>query len=290
MAAGASTASPPILTPGSNHFNFEVFTRTLEPATYENMQLITRFDDKDRPYSLLTINKKARISSVALAGTAVGTGLTYQDPLGAPATVNPAGIYVALGWSANEDAETPYNFDQELGDEATRALAEGNDQNGAANFSSLTEFRGNGGADVTSATLRNAQGLLQRNTNGEAAPGRQDIYLVLDHSQYSAAMGIEEYAHAEARGDGENPYVKGVWSKGGGHNLLFSGVLPTTGDGTHGCLWIRKALAVAWNVRSKVVKEPTELQVRHILFNHLGTGIQHNLRAVAIRTANVIGA
>lgn len=290
MAAGASTASPPILTPGSNTFDYQVFTSTLEDATYQASMAIPRFEERERPYAGLTINKKARLSSVALGAGAVGTGLTYQDPVASPATLNPAGIYVAIGWSANEDAETPYDFDAELGSEAVRALAEGNDQNGCANFSSLTEFRGNGGADVTSATLRNAQGLLMRNTNGEATPGKVEIYLILDHSQYNATMAIEEYANAEARGDDERPYVKGVWSKGGGHNLMFSGVLPTTGDGTHGCLWIRKGFAVAWNERSHVVKEPTELQVRHILFNHLGTTIQHNLRAVAIRTASTIGA
>jgi hypothetical protein len=289
MAAGASTASPPVLTPGSNHFNFETWSRTIEDATYQKQQMIPRFRELDRPYSLQTVNKYARIDSVALATTAVGTGLTYQDPLGTPITLNPAGIYVALAWSQNEGAENPYNIDSDLASEAERALAEGNDENAALNIASLTEFRGNGVADVTSALLRNAQALLTRNTNGQVAPGMgEDIYLVLDASQYPAAMSIEEYANAEARGDGENPYVKGVWSKGGGHNLLFSTVLPTDANGTHGCLWVKPAFGVGWNVRSMIERQKEELQQRLILFNHLGTTIIHNLRAVDIRTGNTI--
>ncbi|MGQ0721018.1 MAG: hypothetical protein ACT4PE_05520 [Candidatus Eiseniibacteriota bacterium] len=291
MAAGLSTASPPVLTPGSNHVNYEVFSRTVESATYQKQQLIPRFKDVGRPYSKLTINKWARVSSTALAAGNHGTGLTYQDPVATPPTLDPAGIYVALAFSQNEAAENPYDLDSELSDEATRALAEGNDTNAALQFPALTQFRGNATDDVTSALLRNAQALLTRNSNGMIAPGAgMEIYLVLDASQYPAVMSIEEYANAEARGDGENPYVKGVWSKGGGHNLLFSTVLSTDVDGTHGALWVKEALGVGWNVRSMVKKQSLELQERCILFNHLGTTVIHDLRAVAIRTGNTIAA
>jgi hypothetical protein len=291
MAAGASTASPPVLTPGSNHVNYETWSESVEDGTYQKQMVLPRYKDVGRPYSLMTINKWARVDSVALAGTSVGTGLTYQDPVAAPPTLNPAGIYVALAWSQNENAENPYNIDSDLASEAERALAEGNDENGALQFASLTEFRGNGVDDVTSALLRNAQALLTRNSNGEITPGgEKEIYLILDSSQYPATMSIEEYANAEARGDDENPYVKGVWSKGGGHNLLFSTVLPTDGNGTHGCLWVREAFGVGWNVRSMIERQKEELQQRLILFNHLGTTIIHNLRAVSVRTGNTIAA
>ena len=291
MAAGASTASPPVLTPGSNHFNYETWKRTIEPATYQKAKVLPRFTDLDRPYSLLTGNKFARIDSVALAGTSPGVGLTYQDPLGTPYTLNPAGVYVGLAWSQNENAENPFNLNSDLASEAERAMAEGNDENGALQFAALTEFRGNGVDDASAALLRNAQALLTRNTNGEVAPGGEDeIYLCLDASQYEATMDIEEYANAEARGDDERPYVKGVWSKGGGHNLIFSTVLPTDGNGTHGCLWVKKAFGVGWNTRSMVIEEKVELQVRRTLFAHLGTTIIHNLRAVSLRTGNTIAA
>jgi len=292
MAAGASNASPPVLTPGSNHVNYEVFSRSVEDATYQKQQLIPRVRDFGRPYSLMTINKWARVDNSTLAQGAWGTGLTYQDPVTPPPTLNPQGLYVALAFSANEDAESPYNLDTELASEAERALAEANDELVAALFASLTQFRGNGVSDVNSTTLRVAQALLTRNTNGKVMPGGdQDIYLVLDASQYPATMSIEEYANAEARGDGENPYVKGVWSKGGGHNLLFSTVLPTDGNAAaHGCLWIREAFGVGWNVRSKVVREETELQKRIVLYNNLGVATIHDLRAVAVRTGNTIPA
>jgi hypothetical protein len=293
MAAGANTASPPILTPGLNHFNFETWSDSIEAATYQKQMFIPRIKEFKRPYSLLTVNKYARISSSALASTHVGhgTGIVYQDPKGTPPTIDPAGIYVALGWSENEDAENPYNLDSDLASEAERALAEGNDQNGLLLVPTLSQFRGDGVSDVSGALLRNAQALLTRNTNGQIVPGGdKDIFLILDASQYTACMAIEEYSSAEVRGDKEFPYVRGVWSKGGGHNLLFTTVVANDANGTHGVLGVREAFGVAWNVRSKTERQQFELQSRLILYNHLGTGVIHDLRAVGIRTGNTIPA
>lgn len=295
MAAGASTATPPVLTPGSNDMSMQTWQSTVEGGTYQKQQFIPLIDEYGKkPYLTGNVRKWARVSGVALASTAVGTGLTYQDPKGTAVTFSPAGVYVAFAISANEDATAgDINFDSELVGEAEQALAEANDQTVLANVTSLTQFRGNANDDANAALIRNAIGLLGANTNGKAAPGKVPIYMLLDAgSQYGAVMSIPEFTNAQIRGDGENPQVAGIWKTGSGVTMALTTVLTSDGNGTHGVLWIPSAFVIGWNVggRPAVRRQEVELQDRIILFNHFGSAVKHDLRAVDLRTNNTIPA
>ena len=290
MAAGASTASPPVLTPGSNHFNYEVWEAGTEEATYQKMLFIPRIADKKRAYSQLHIRKQARIASVSLGQTAVGTGLTYQDPLGTEVTLTPAGNYVGLAWSANEAAQNEIPLDSEFSSAMEQALAESSDSSALANVATLTQFRGNALADFDAAMIRNALALLGRNTNGAFAAGDSTIYGITDYAQQPHLMSVPEFTNAEVRGDAENPNVKGVWAKGNGVMFMYTTVATEDGNGVHGCVWVPSAFAISWNVRSQTFKQDVELQKRLILFNNFGSTVQHDLRAVGLRTNNTIPA
>lgn len=289
MAAGASTATPPVLTPGSNNIaNMEVWVDTVEDGTYQKQIFIPRCDEIKRPYAKAHIRKYARMAAVSLASTAVGTGLTYQDPKGTEVTLTPAGVYVATAFSANEDAQSDIPFDSDLANESERSLAEANDETVLANVSSLTEFRGNSVDDANAALIRNAAALLQENTNGMVVLGETTVYALLDSSQYGPAMSIPEFTSAQLRGDSENPNVSGRWIKGGGVTLAFSTVVTVDGNGANGVMWIPAAFAVGWNKRSQIKRQEIELQHRIILFNNFGSTVKHNLRAVALRTGSTI--
>lgn len=288
MAAGASSASPPVLTPGSNHFNYEVWQLTVEDATYQKQLFIPKIDEILRPYSKAHVRKYARMASVPLASTSVGLSLTYQDPLGTEITLTPTGNYVATAWSDNEAASDNVPLDSDLASEMERALAEASDQSALLQVASLTQFRGNGAADADAALVRNSLALLTTNTNGMFVPGQDTFYMILDSSQYSAAMSIPEYTNAQVRGDGENPNVKGIWAKGGGAMLSFSTVVAVDANGAHGVMFVPSAFAIGWNKRSQIKRQDLELQNRLILFNHFGVTIKHDARAVDLRTNNVI--
>ena len=290
MAAGASTASPPVLTPGSNHLNFEVWQDSVEDATYQRQLFIPRIQETERPYSKMHIRKYARMAANTLASTAVGTSLTYQDPVGVEVTFTPTGNYVATARSFNEDAATNVPFDSDLAAEMERALAEASDGSALTAVTSLTNFRGNAGTQIDSAMLRNATALLQNNTNGMIVIGTTTIYVLLDPAQHNAVMSMPEYANADVRGDDENPHVRGVWSKGGGTMLMYSTVLTVDANGANGVMWVPSAFAIGWNERSQVDRQTLELQKRIILFNHFGSGVRHDARAVALRTDQAIPA
>ena len=289
MAAGASTASPPVLTPGSNQIaSMEVWTDTVDGGTYQKQEFIPRIDEIKRPYAKAHIRKYARMSAVALASTSPGTGLTYQDPKGIEVTLTPAGVYVATAFSANEDANSDIPFDSDLANESERAMAEANDETVLLNVVSLTEFRGNNVDDANAALIRNAMALLTENTNGMVVPGETTVYALLDSSQYGPAMSIPEFTNAQMRGDSANPNVTGRWIKGGGVTLAFSTVVAVDGNGANGVMWIPSAFAIGWNKRTQVKHQEIELQNRVILYNNFGSTVKHNLRAVALRTGSTI--
>jgi hypothetical protein len=124
------------------------------------------------------------------------------------------------------------------------------------------------------------------NTNGLATPGETNpqVYGIFSHTQYPNLANIPEFNSALVRGDSENPYVKGVWTKGGGIMLLMSTVVQEDANGWHNCLYIPSAFVVAWNVRSRIKRQDFELTNKVIVFNNLGTAVKHNLRAVDMRT------
>jgi hypothetical protein len=292
MPGAAPTASPPVLTPGTAaaHLNFEVWEEGFDGATYQRMQSIPRFSTIKRPYSLGHIRNAARLGGNTLASTAVGTGLLYQNPVGAEVTVTPSENYVAIAFSFGEQARTDITIETEFASELEQALSEASEESAMANFATLTQFRGNDVYNIEAGGLRNATSLLGRNTNGVFAVGDSTIYGILDWSQHSHLMSIEEYTHADIRGDSENPNVKGMWSKGGGVMMMLSTVCTTDANGTHGCIWVPSAFAIGWNVRSRVYRQDEELQGRLIVANSFGSTVRHDLRAVGLRTDNTIAA
>lgn len=292
MPGALPTASPPILTPGtaSAHFNYEVWQRGVEPATYQKQLFVPRVDETERPYSKGHIRKHARVGINTMGSSDVGTGLLYQNPVGTEVTLTPAGNYVAVGWSENEDAMSDVPLDSDLADQMEMALAEGTDQVVMANIPALTNFRGGAGANYDTAMHRNALALIQRNTNGWVVAGQTTIYGILDVAQYPYIMGIPEFTNADIRGDAENPQVKGIWSKGGGVMMMLTTVATEDGNGVHGCMWVPSAFVVGWNVRTRTKRQDLELQNRLILYNNLGSTIKHDARAVGLRTDNTIPA
>jgi len=277
-------ASPPVMSPGgTTGFNYTKTARTIEAATYQKQIMIPLIEEAERLYGGLTLRKAARVAGAVVAQNSDGTGLTYVNPIGTPVALTPVGNVVPIAWSENEDAQMDQDLDPIAVDSGTSALAELTDQSVLALVPSLTNFFAN--ADVTAAILYQAQGRLMGQTNGMATPGgRPQVYAVFSHKQFQTLATIDIFNNAMVRGDSENPYVQGIWTKGGGLLLKLTTVVANDGNGDHNVVFIPSAFKISWNVRSRIKRQELELQNRVILYNNVGSGIMFDGRAIDIRT------
>lgn len=277
-------ASPPVLTPsGTTGFNRQTWPDTAEGTTYQKMVAIPMFDEY--PGRLLNrgnIRKQARATGQTLAQNAEGDTLTASDITGTPVTLDPTGRYVYGQWSENEDAQVDLNLDRVFADNFEQALAEVSDQAVLSSVPSLTQIMSQAGVDA--AMWRQAIARLVGNMNGAVMPGDNDIFAIFSHTQYPNLMSIPEFTEADVRGDGENPHVKGIYTRGGGVKLMLSTVVAQDGNGWHNFLGVRKCIVVGWNVRTRLKRQDLLLQNRIVLFNNFGSAIQHDLRGIDLRT------
>jgi len=275
-----------VMMPSVTNWQIKKYEPRAEEATYAKMDFIPTIDEGMRPFDQSISRKHTRVSGSTLAQSGDGTGLSYVDPRGTPVTLTPVGSYVPLAHSANMEAQNDLNLTSEEADAAEGALAELTETNALANLSSLTQIVTD--IDVTAALIRQAIAKLQINTNGMWRPGGTgpQAYGIFTATQSPALMGIPEVNSAEMRGDSENPYIKGIWTKGFGFMLMTSTVTPFDGTKWTSALYLAKAFRVAWNVRSMVRKLEVELATQYILYNNVGSTILHDLRAVAFQTTH----
>lgn len=270
--------------PGTNTgWNIEKWQRTVEDATYQKMRFIPIIDEGDKLFEQLHIRKHQRVAASTLAQTAAGTTLTTVSPIDSEVTVDPTGRYVAIYFSQNFTSQTDLNLTAEARGNAEQALAEATDEAALTDIQSNTVILSQ--ASVDGPLWRKAVGTLMGNTNGVAAPGdTPQMHAIFTHKQYPSLGTIPEFNSAEVRGDGENPFVKGIWMRGGGVMLHMSTVIANDANGDHNAVFIPSAYVASWNERTLLKVQEEELENRVILYNNMGTNVKHNLRAVAIRT------
>lgn len=275
-----------VLTPGTTTgWQIDKWQRTIEEATYQRMKFIPVIDEGDRPFNTLHVRKHLRVQGTTLGQSSDGTGLTYLTIIGTRVDITPVGSVVPVAWSENMDAQLDVNLDAEAAGNIEQALAELTEAAALANVQTLTQAISQ--PDVDGPMFRRAYGQLMGNTNGMAEPGGDvQVYGVFSHTQYPNLGNIPEFNSAEIRGDSENPYIKGIWTRGGGVMLLLTTVVANDGTAWHNCLFIPSAFVIAWNRRSSLIRDRAELQSRVIAYNNVGSGVKNDLRALDMRTTN----
>lgn len=281
MAALLGTA----ITPSLTNWDFNVYKRGFEAATYQDMKLIPVVDEAMRLYNQLTIRKATRLTAATLATTSDGTDLDYQSPVGVPVSLTPVHSVVPISYGDNQQAQTDFNITREMGAQITAALAEATESTVMANFQTATQFLSD--ADVSATMLRQAGARLFGNTNGNFGPGTSTpFYGFFSHTQLPNLQAIPEVNSAEMRGDAENPYVRGIWVKGFGFVLNISTVIPQDGNGWHNALLVASGLVTSWNQRSTIEEGKIELGNYAIAHNNMGSNILHDARLLIMRTTN----
>ncbi len=268
---------------GTTGFNRQTWADTIEATTYQKMVATPTI--KEYPGRILNtgnVRKQARATGATLAQSAEGLTLQYDTITGTPITITPVGRYVAVAWSENEDAQVEANIDRIAADNIEQALAEITDTACLAVVTSLTQTMSQ--ASIDAPMFRQAVGRLMGNMNGAAMPGDDKIMAIISHTQYPNIMQIPEYTDAQVRGDSENPHVKGIYGRGGGIQIMYSTVVAQDANGWHNPLYVREAFVVGWNTRSRIKRQDIELQNRIIVYNNCGFSVQHDLRAIDLRT------
>lgn len=283
MATPAASGGT-IIVPGTQTgLNRTVYSAKFFRTTYQRQILVPIVEEGERLFGAMVLRKEARVTAAALAQTSDGTGVTYVNPVGSPVTVSPGGVIVPIGWSENEDAQVDFNMDKIAGDAAASALAESIERTTAANFQTGTQIITNAVADAP--TLRAATALLTGNTNGEGmVGGPETIYGFFSNTQMVTLQGIPEVNNAQARGDSENPYVKGIWVRGFGMLLNISTVVAQDANGYHNAVFLAAALTVRWNTRSRIKRQDYEYRNGYYGYANVGSAVVYDNRMVVVRT------
>jgi hypothetical protein len=275
-----------IIVPGTHTgWNITTYRRKAAPATYQEMVFIPMCEDYGMKLGGTgTVPKAARVASAVLAQTDTGETLTASTLVDTAATLTAAGNYILIEWSDNEDVQViNFKINTLASGEVIRAMGEGSDTIALQNVASLTNTMSQAGVDGTGH--RQALGRLGQNTNGMAGPGQEQVYSVYTYTQLPNLGNIPEYNNAEIRGDSENPYVKGVWLRGGGVVLALSTAVYQDANGWHNPYFIREAFQIGWNTeKARVEEQRYNLATKVISFNNFGSGIVHNGRALDFRT------
>lgn len=276
-------ASPPVLTPGgTTGWNLQRWQKTFEFATYQEFVLIPLIDEGDgRLYGAYNVRKHARVGGTALGQSSDGDSLTASNIIASPIQVTPTGTYVYVAWSQNEEEQLDASLDEEGRKNIEKALAEATETNAAAIIPGLTQNLSQ--ADVDGPLLRQAFGRLMTNTNGMFAPG-DSIHGYFTTTQYPNIANISEFNSAQVRGDSENPYVKGVWTRGGGILMHFTTVVTNDVNGWNNALFHGSFAVAVWNTRSLIKRQDFLLQNRLICYNNVGFQVKNDLRAVGVRS------
>lgn len=270
-------------------YGTEAWNEVIEPAVYDKQAFVPNIKEFKRLFNKLNIPKITRDTYNTLSQTTgEGDSLTYGSATETEVELSPAGVYVAKKYSANLDKQTFLNLNGAFVQNVEDALAEGIETSACSNFTTLSTNLISA-ASIDAAAFRNGKARLlvsAKNVKGTPESGMQ--HLILPSMQYDDVMAISEFTHADARGDSENPMVKGVFVKAAGVMLHFTNVLPSAGGSSvYGCLWIPEAFGISWNERINVREQDFELQHKIIGYANFGSNIVHDGRAVRYETSAV---
>ena len=276
-------ADVPGSAPGSN-LPMNKWQDSIEGAVYESTIFLRRIREVIRGYGATKIRKITAGTGQTVSSTNDGTDVTFVSMNPDLVTISPTwyffghGFPDSLGWTSGD------GIDSAAADDVEEGIAAHVEGQALALPASLTNYVGNNAYDAEVAGFRAAVATLMNAGKVKTRTGKATIYGLLNTLQHDDAMSIPEFTNADQSGKGDSPNVSGVFGKGNGVLLDFSSLVNSDGNGSHGCLWVESAFGHFWNKRISVERQRFIKQTRIMADCHLGFGIIHNLRAIAIRT------
>jgi len=273
-------------TPGGTGANLTKtqYARGVEAAVYDKAKFLPLIQEWERGFNQLIVRKIAAGTGATLASTQDGTTMTFDSMGPTTITMSPTWLFTgrsypdSLPWTAGED------IDADAAADCEGALAAYLDTQLLADVASLTANVGNNATDIDAALWRSALASLYNSAKVLAEPGKSDIQMLLGALQVDDVLSIPEFTNADQRGDGQNPLVSGMVSKGVGVRANFTTLLSSDGNGLHGVMFVRSAFGYFFNKRPSGERQRYLKQTRVMADCHVGHNIVHPSRAIDIRT------
>jgi len=132
------------------------------------------------------------------------------------------------------------------------------DTQAATLFQSISTVKGPFNADL--ANILDVKTALQTNAKEHVKQSSSVVHLKYHPSQIRFLNAIAQFANADARGDAENPNVKGFFIKAQGMTFNECGAVTLSGATYYNCAFARSAFMLAWWTKPKV-KPPQDFEL-----------------------------
>jgi hypothetical protein len=280
-------------TPGGTgaYLNFTTWLKTFFVPSYEKMVLIPRITDGGRLYGGAYFRTFDRLTSATLSTSSVGNNddLTWQSGSPSRGSVTPASYYIAVAYNDAQKDEVESDIGAPIRQNVEDCAAEACDAVACAALHSLTNTFGAGTYHPELAGIRAAIGRLRINSKGAVDVRDGALQGVFTPAVEPDLLSIPEMTQAQYRGDGENPLVKGFFSKGSGINWNYTTAI-TNSNGYGNAVFDPSALLIMWNTHPRAEKQRDGVANLLISYANFGVAVARNERGYLIKSVGTIDA
>lgn len=255
-----------------NNWIRQVWQPEIGIATYEEMRVGNHFKRLEAPEGQINYRKHLNLQVNTLAASShgadysAGAGLQASGSLEAVVSGTPQTSYVYVRVTLPAIARLMRDPTDIFRKSIEMALAEGIDVVCAALFADLTAVHGAYTDNITEAVLQDAVVSCAVNMKSDFTPGQTEVLFAFHPHQIDDILGITNWTHADIRGDGENPIVKGMILRANGVRFIETGNIDDNG-GTgfiNGIFKADKTFGIGYNQETTVKYEEYLLEKRLI--------------------------
>jgi hypothetical protein len=273
------------------HLSFTTWTKTFFLPAFEKMVFIPRIKDGgSKPYAAANMRTFPRISSSTT--TSLDTSdhildnvhLTYQSPDPTVATLTPVGYYIALAWDDLQQDKVELGLESPFRKMMEGCAAEACDSAALDAVASLTQVVGDASTHPDLALIRSTISSLRMSTYGSVDVRDGALQGIFTPAVEPDLLSIPEMTQANWRGDGENPLVKGFFTKGSGINWNYSTAVDKDSTYANNVIFDPEAFLIMWNTHPSVEKQRDGLSTQLLSYANFGVAVARNEKAYAFRT------
>jgi hypothetical protein len=272
---------------GAN-LSFTTFLKTFFVPSYEKMVFIPRIKEGGKAYAAAKLRTWDRFTSAALGTSTLGvaTNLTWQSGTPSVATLTPAGYVIAVAYDDQNQDAVEMSLDSPIRTGLTGCAAEACDTTALLQVASLTQVVGDASTHPDLALVRSTIAALRIATYGSVDVRDGALQGVFTPAVEPDLLSIPEMTQANYRGDGENPLVKGFFTKGSGINWNYSTAVDKTSTYANNVIFDPEAFLIMWNTHPSIEKQRDGIANLLISYANFGTAVARNEKAYALRTVS----
>jgi hypothetical protein len=289
MAGLSGTGFVTGTTAQGGNLGFTTWLKTFFLPSHEKMVFIPRIKEGGKPYQYGKFRTLGALSSTQVTNTNQTSVdlLTWQTPVTSVGTLTPYGYYIAIAYDDVMRDSVELDMNAPLRTMLEDCAAEACDVTALQAVASLTQVVGDAATHPDLALVRSTIAKLRIATNGKVDVRDGALQGVFDPCVEPDLLSIPEMTQANYRGDGENPLVKGFFTKGSGINWNYTNSVYASG-GANNCIFDPEAFLIMWNTHPTAEKQRDGLSNLLLSYANFGVAVARNERAFALRTVTAL--